>query len=221
VAHYWKYGESCVLRGIVNDQVWLAQSVIVVKDEPDETILLLIPGAQCAYPEGYWRWKTNNDFSQGNRWQEAKKEKIALRIFTWTNYRILMFLQPGKFYSCNIFWDPASDIFAFYYINYQLPFQRSHCGFDTLDLDLDLVIDSDFQWHWKDETDYQEGIREGGIRGERVEAIEQSHAEVFKMIESRNYPLDGSWEDWKPELRWKAPVLLYGWSIVRKKIDIL
>ena len=52
-------GESCVLRGIVNNQVWLAQSVIVVKDGPEETVLVLLPGAHCAFPEGYWLWRKN------------------------------------------------------------------------------------------------------------------------------------------------------------------
>jgi hypothetical protein len=48
-------GESCVLRGIVNDKVWLAQSVIVVKDAPQESVLVLLPGwVPPRLPQG-WR----------------------------------------------------------------------------------------------------------------------------------------------------------------------
>lgn len=90
---YWTVGDNCVLRGTVNNQVWMAKSVIVVKDDPEETVLLLIPGAQCAFPEGYWRRKKNRDYSQGTRWQEAKREHILLREFTWQTNRILMFLN--------------------------------------------------------------------------------------------------------------------------------
>jgi hypothetical protein len=54
----------------------MPKSVIVVKDKPEETVLLLIPGAQCAFSEGYWRWKKNRDYSQGTRWQEAMREHI-------------------------------------------------------------------------------------------------------------------------------------------------
>ncbi len=208
---FWQPGESCVFRGIVNNKVWLAQSVTVVKDASTETILLLSPGAQCAFPEGYWRWKRNKDFSNGTRWQEAKSGQFTLREFSWHTNRILIFLEPEKYYSCFLFWDHESNQFNCYYINFQLPYQRSHCGFDTLDLDLDIVIDPQYDWKWKDVDDYQEGIREGGIQNEWVKAIEQSQKEVFDRINSRRYPLDGSWLHWRPDSTWVPPKLPKNW----------
>jgi len=202
------------LRGVVNNQVWLAESVIVVKDQPEETVLLLVPGAQCAFPEGYWRWRINKDFSQGTRWQEARRDPIALREFGWERNRVLIFLEPEKFYSCYLFWDHASGQFNCYYINFQLPFHRSHCGFDTLDLDLDIVIDPQFRWEWKDEDEYQAGIRDGGIQDEWVKGIEKSQQEVFDRIARRSYPLDGSWLQWRPLPTWLPPQLLARWQVV-------
>jgi protein associated with RNAse G/E len=214
VSKYWAVGDNCVLRGIVNNQVWMAKSVIVVKDQPEETVLLLIPGAQCAFPEGYWRWKKNRDLSQGTRWQEARREHILLREFAWQTNRILMFLEPEKYYSCSLFWDHDSDQFGCYYVNYQLPFQRSHCGFDTLDLDLDIVIDPEYHWKWKDEDDYRAGIREGSILDEWVNGIEKSQAEVFDRINTRAYPLDGSWLQWRPIPTWLPPMLPENWQVL-------
>ncbi len=213
MSKYWAAGDNCVIRGIVNNQVWMAKSVIVVKDKPEETVLLLIPGAQCAFPEGYWRWKKNRDYSQGTRWQEAMREHILLREFTWQTNRILMFLEPEKYYSCSIFWDHASGQFGCYYVNYQLPYRRSHCGLDTLDLDLDIVIDSEYHWKWKDEEDYRVGIREGGIQDEWVKRIEKSHAEVFDRINKHSYPLDGSWLHWLPVSTWLPPKLPEKWQV--------
>jgi protein associated with RNAse G/E len=214
VTNHWKIGESCVLRGIVNNHVWLAQSVVVVEDKPEETILLLMPGAQCAYPEGYWRWRKNKDYSHGTRWQEAQGDEITLREFTWERNRILMFLEPSKFYANFLFWDHSSGEFTCYYVNFQLPYQRSHCGFDTLDLDLDIVIDAQYNWQWKDEDEYQDGIREGGIQAEWVKEIENSQKEVFDRINMRSYPLDGSWLDWQPKPTWLPPKLPARWRIV-------
>jgi hypothetical protein len=214
VTEYWETGESCVLRGIVNNQVWLAQSVIVVKDKPEETVLLLMPGAQCAFPEGYWRWRKNKDFSHGTRWQEAKRDHITLREFSWERNRILIFLEPEKFYSCFLFWNNASGRFTCYYINFQLPYHRSHCGFDTLDLDLDIVIDPQYNWEWKDEDEYQAGINEGGIQYEWVKGIEKSQEEVFDRINKRRYPLDGSWLQWQPVPTWLPPKLPESWQVV-------
>lgn len=214
MTEYRTAGESCVLRGVVNNQVWLAESVIVVKDKPEETVLLLMPGAQCAFPEGYWRWRKNKDFSQGTRWQEAQRDHISLREFSWERNRLLIFLEPEKFYSCYLFWDHASGQFICHYINFQLPYHRSHCGFDTLDLDLDIVIDPQYNWEWKDEDEYQAGISEGGIQQEWVRRIEKSQEEVFDRINKRSYPFDGSWLQWQPIPTWLPPKLPERWQVV-------
>jgi len=214
VSKYWAVGDNCVIRGLVNNQVWMAKSVIVVKDQPEETVLLLIPGAQCAFPEGYWRWKKNRDYSQGTRWQEARQEHILHREFAWQRNRILMVLEPEKYYSWSIFWDHDSNQFGCYYLNYQLPFQRSHCGFDTLDLDLDIVIDPQYHWKWKDEEDYRVAIREGSIQDEWIKGIEKSHEEVFERINKHDYPLDGSWLRWQPISTWLPPMLPEKWQVL-------
>ena len=211
---YWKAGESCALRGIVNNQVWLAQSVFVVKDTQNETVLLLLPGARCAFPEGYWYWRNDKDHSHGTRWQAARSDTILLREFDWQTNRILMFLEPEKYYSCWLFWDHASEQFSCYYINFQLPYRRSHSGFDTLDLDLDIVIDPQFNWKWKDEAEYQEGIREGGIHSDWVKGIQQSQAEVLERINKRRYPLDDAWLAWRPDPAWTVPGLPEKWQVV-------
>ena len=214
MTEYRTAGESCVLRGVVNNQVWLAESVIVVEDKPEETVLLLMSGAQCAFPEGYWRWRKNKDFSQGTRWQEAQRDHISLREFSWERNRLLIFLEPEKFYSCYLFWDHASGQFICYYINFQLPYHRSHCGFDTLDLDLDIVIDPQYNWEWKDEDEYQAGISEAAIQQEWVRRIEKSQEEVFDRINKRSYPFDGSWLQWQPIPTWLPPKLPEQWRTV-------
>lgn len=207
----WTPGDHCALRGLVDGRVWLAQSVAVVKDELAETILLLAPGHECAYPEGYWRWG-RGDSSAGTRWQEARSPNLRLRKFAWQTNRILMFLEPEKYYSWWLFWNHAADRFSCYYLNFQLPYRRSHCGFDTFDLELDLVISPQFDWHWKDEADYQEGIREGGIRPEWVKQIEQAQPEVFERLQARRRPLDGSWLPWRPDPTWSPPSLPERWD---------
>jgi hypothetical protein len=211
---YWTPGSPCALRGIVNQRVWMAKSVIVVKDEPQETILLQLPGAQCAFPEGYWRWKKERDTSRGTRWQEVKDDSFVLREFPWQRNRVLMFLEPVKFYATFLFWEHAADRFDGYYVNFQVPYRRSPCGFDSLDLDLDIVIEPDYQWTWKDENDYQAGIREGGIREEWVRGVEDSKAEVIDRIQRRAHPFDGAWLSWRPDPGWAAPELPKGWNTI-------
>jgi hypothetical protein len=210
---HWEAGESCVLRGMLDGRVWLAQSVIVVKDSPREVVLLLLPGAQCAYPAGYRGWRSGDPTTE-TRWQEARRPDRLMREVAWETHRVLIFLEPEKYYSCFLFWEHVTGRFDSYYINFQLPFARSPCGFDTLDLDLDIVIDPDYHWYWKDVDEYQAGVEAGGIRSEWVQGIQQSQAEVFKRINQRKYPLDGSWLDWLPDPDWVAPRLPEDWRAV-------
>ncbi len=208
---YRTTGEICVVRGIVNHQVWMAESVFVVKDGPQESVLCLLPGAQCAFPEGWWRW--SHQATTGlTRWQEAGQAVINLKELAWKTNRVLIFLEPEKYYACFLFWDHATGRFDSYYINFQLPFRRSPCGYDTLDLDLDIVVDPQYRWEWKDMDEYQAGIREGGILDEWVQGIERSKPEVFDRINRRSYPMDGSWLGWQPDPAWLPPKLPENWQ---------
>jgi hypothetical protein len=76
---------------------------------------------------------------------------------------------------------------------------------DTLDLDLDLVINPDLTFEWKDEDDYQKGIETGIILPEWVEGIEHAKKEVLGRLASRGYPFDRSWLNWKPDVNWAPP----------------
>jgi hypothetical protein len=210
----WNIGDSVALRGIYNGRVWLAQAVTVVKDADDETILLLTPGAQCAYPDGYWSWR-RDDHSQPTRWDDARSNAWTLREFDWQTNRVLMFLEPQAYYSTWYFWEHAANRFLCYYVSFQLPYRRSHCGFDTLDLELDLVVDPTFTWEWKDEDDFRDGVRQGCIREEWVEGIECAKQDVFARIHERRYPLDGSWINWKPNAAWRPASLPERWKEVK------
>ena len=81
-------------------------------------------------------------------------------------------------------------------------------------MDLDIVIDQEYHWKWKDEDDYQVGIREGGIQDEWIKGIERSHEEVFDRINKHRYPLDGSWLQWQPISIWLPPELPEKWQVL-------
>lgn len=214
---FWKPGDHCLLRGINRSNVCCAHSVFVVKDTSQESVLVVMPGAECALPAGYWARKENNDFSNGSRWVETRKPGFIMKPFIWQTKLMLMIMQPEKYYATYLFWRHETNEFAGYYINFQLPFRRVATGFDTLDLDIDIVIHPDGSWHWKDVEEYQQGIREGGILPAWVKAIEDSQPEVFAMMEKKTYPMDDSWLGWKPDTAWKPGKLVEGWSVVNEE----
>ena len=207
----WNEGENVLLRGVYNGRPTYVQSVRVVKDTPEETALLIWPGAECVAPSGYIH---HGHDSHWDRWSETLTNTLQLEKYFWHTNRFLILLEPEKFYSTIYIWIAASSKFVCYYINFQLPFHRTRLGFDTLDLDLDLVIWTSYEWEWKDMDEYQHGIRTGGIQSDWVKEIERAKKEVFARLEKRLYPLNSSWLNWRPGPNWTVPYLPENWEVV-------
>lgn len=209
----WQPGDHVVLRGIYNQHVWIAQSAIVVKDDPAEVALTIFPGAGCAVPEGYLNRKHGTE-GKWSRWDDYLNDHRNMQALTWHTNRLLLLMEPERYYASIYFWDHASHEFLCYYVNFQLPFTRSTSGFDTLDLELDIVIEPSYEWEWKDAQEYQDGIAKGVFQQEWIDSIERAKPDVFKKLEARAYPFDGSWLTWMPDPKWSAPSLPEGWDQV-------
>ena len=203
----WKPGDIVAWRGLFNDRVWHVQPTIVVKDSPEELVLTLVPGTECIADENYPKGK-----KYGKRRWEFMDNDWTLAKYTWRTNRLLLVLEPEKYFSTIYFWNDASNEFLCYYINFQIPFKRTHCGIDTLDLELDLVIRPDMSSEWKDVDDYKMCIKAGMILPEWASEIEIAKADVLGRLAGKRYPLDGSWLDWKPDPNWEPPKLPEGWD---------
>lgn len=207
MTNLWNPGDIISWRGIYRNRIWHSQTVIVVRDSIEEIAVTLIPGTECIAPEGYSSGKK----SHKRRWNFKEEDWKAEQYF-WRTNRLLLLMEPGKYYSTILFWKHENDEFLCYYINFQLPFQRSHSGVDTLDLDLDLIIHPDFSYEWKDEDDYHRAIEREVIFPEWIEGIEVAKQDVFEKLERRRYPFDGVWLDWMPDPSWSPPTLPENWD---------
>jgi len=205
----WKAGDVIAWRGIYNQHIWHAMPMIVVKDSPEEIALALLPGADGFVPEDYSKGKQN-----GKRRWDFKDKTWKLDKHIWHTNRVLILLEPRRYYSIDYFWDNQSNQFIGYYINFELPFQRSHCGVDALDLELDLVIEPDLSCEWKDLDEYQRGIDTGIILSEWIPQIKDAKTEILQQLNKRQYPFDNSWLDWCPDPNWSAPKLPADWDKV-------
>jgi len=205
MTRYLKSGDTAILRDIAFDQILFARSATVVRDSPDETILWLQSGNQYAAPDSY----INGTFDRGRRWLNKNWNLVTTK---WWKSNVLIILLPGKYYSIYYFWEEHSFDFVCYYVNFQLPYNRSLIGFDTLDLDLDIVVKKDLTWHWKDLDDYSKGIESGGILKKWADEIDQSKEEVLRMIESANYPFDGKFLNWNPNPSWRKCQFPANWA---------
>lgn len=205
----WRPGDVIAWRGIANGRPWHIQSGIVVRDRPDEIVIATMPGSESVMEKS-----CAEKGKAGKRRWEFKEHGWELARSAWHTNRVLVITEPEKYYSIMLFWNHERNEFLGYYVNFQLPFKRSHCGIDTLDLDLDIDTEPDLSYRWKDEDDYQLAIDNGGILPEWVQGIEAAKPEILERIENRRYPFDGSWLDWKPDPNWSLPKLPEGWDVI-------
>jgi len=207
----WNPGDQVVLRGIYNSHVWYIQSANVVYDTAEEVALVVMPGAQCAAPNGYINGKHGTD-ENWNRWDDYLNDTWNMQYYNWRTNRLLILLQPEKYYASMYFWHHERNEFLCYYVNFQLPFKRTAIGFDTLDLELDIVVEPNYSWQWKDADDYRNGIERGVLISNWIQGIEEAKQEIFTKLEKRQYPFNRYWLNWMPDPNWSPPKLPANWD---------
>jgi Protein of unknown function (DUF402) len=133
----------------------------------------------------------------------------ALRDVDWDSYRVLRLLRWDERHSVELFWHGATGPFAGWYVNIQEPLRRSPVGFDSDDLVLDVWIEPDGSWEWKDADELDEAVRLGRFTAAEAQAI---RAEGERVVAQRPWPT--GWEDWRPDPGWELPRLPAGWDVI-------
>jgi hypothetical protein len=192
-------GETALLRSVFRGRVRWAFPHTVVEDSDDRVVLFIRPGV-----EGRWVPRTA-DGHDIRSWGSS----VETSPHAWTSNRVLQITRLGARHSLALFWDEATDEFVGWYVNLQKPLERSPIGFDTLDQALDVWIDPDGSWRWKDEDDLAACVALGLFSPD--EAIE-IRAEGERVIAALPDLIPTGFEDWRPDPGWNAPELPAGWD---------
>ena len=126
----------------------------------------------------------------------------------WRRTQVLQLVRPGDAHSLWLFWDEAWD-FRGWYVNLQAPLRRTRLGYDTTDWALDVCVDPDGTWAWKDEADFAEAQVLGILDAEAAAAVRR---EGQRVVAERPWPT--GWEEWRPDPAWPLPELPEGWDAV-------
>jgi hypothetical protein len=194
----WSNGDVALLRFVRYGRVRRASPHVVV-DESSELVALHIdvgtPTKVAVHDGRPIRGQADHDWT--------------LRDHSWSSYRILQLIRWGESHSLELFWREDDDSFAGWYVNLQEPLRRSRLGFDTDDLVLDIWIEPDGTWEWKDADELEEAVRLGRFSAPEAEAI---RAAGERVLAARPWPT--GWEGWRPDPSWPIPELPAEWDVV-------
>jgi hypothetical protein len=195
-------GEVVALRDVAHGRVLTARPATVVGDDHHQWTFFLPIGNRWYGPEAPRPWVGLK--VRGATWH--------LTEHRWTTAHVLSFAWPGAGYAVLHFWDEAWAPVC-WYVNVEAPLRRSPFGFDTLDHDLDVVIEPDrSSWRWKDEQDVADGVRLGVYTAEESAAFRREAERGLHRVLDREPPFDRDWSAWRPDGSWPEAVLPDGWE---------
>lgn len=99
-------------------------------------------------------------------------------------------------------------------MNLQEPFRRSDIGFDMLDNMLDIVIDPDRSWRWKDEEELGEAVRLGLVTEQWADEVRREGERVIDRLRGNERPFSNGWETWEPDPTLGVPQLPATWHLM-------
>jgi predicted RNA-binding protein associated with RNAse of E/G family len=115
-------------------------------------------------------------------------------------------------YSVKYFFEPAGQ-FTGWYVNLETPgvLWRDGLtgGIDSADWDLDIVVQPDRTWVYKDEDEMLDGVAHGPLYwGPDERTIRSAAGLAVKLVEAGEFPFDGTWTDFQPDPSWPVPLEL-------------
>ena len=126
----------------------------------------------------------------------------------WQRTHMLDLVRPADSHALRLFWDDRWE-FLGWYVNLQAPLRRTVLGYDTTDWALDISVEPDGTWSWKDEADFAEAQALGVLD---ASAAERVRSEGERVVRRRPWPT--GWEDWRPDPAWPIPPLPPDWDVV-------
>lgn len=189
----WRTGEVIVRRDVFRGRPWLAVPVVVVRDEPDLLVTYTPEGA----PFGF--------VGDDHPWFGRER---------WTGHGTLELLEPGRAHSIWVFWDGPHREHAAWYFNLQDPFRRTAIGFDTHDHELDLWMEPDGTWHWKDVELFEQAVGARRYTPSQATAVRAEGERIAAKLGRGERWWDESWAHWQPDPRWPVLELPPGWDRV-------
>jgi Protein of unknown function (DUF402) len=198
-----------VLQEVWRDRVWAARPVRVVRDREGLVALW--------FPRRTW-WKAPTTPPEREP-ERTRRERLAnaaqhrdwvFRDAKW-DVDTLMLVREGDWHGIWVSWLPTGEPWG-WYVNLQEPVRRTPIGFSTMDLMLDVIVELDRSWRWKDEDELALFVGRGLLDEAVAERVRAEGLEVARRAEADEPPFSQPWHEWRPPPTWTLPELRPDWD---------
>jgi hypothetical protein len=207
-------GQTIVRRSVWdNGRISAVESARVLSDTGDEVLAWTGSGSDAAV-------RTTLSGDSIRKMPLARRMAIPTMLTPqrWTSSNILTLTRAGAAHS--VWWFFGADLaFRGWYVNLEAPSKRWYGGLDTRDHALDIWVDPDRTWRWKDEDEFAERAGEPHFwTAEQAELIRAEAERVIPFIEAGRYPFDGVHTDFRPDPGWPPSRFGPEWDLPRPSL---
>ena len=139
-------------------------------------------------------------------WFPRSRSWARLEDSVLKQWNALFLIVPGAWRAPWLRWTPEWD-FLGWYVNLQEPIRRTPIGFDVRDLDLDILVDPERRWRWKDEDELEGSVEAGVISAAVADRTRAEGLAAVADIEAGAWPFTEEMSAWRPDPAWPQPTL--------------
>ncbi len=173
----------------------------VMDDNPDLLALYLPTDTELGFGPGTWPTPNGRhpwDQGSGTRWQ---------------GHGVVHLHRPNDAYAVWVLWLGPDRRCHGWYVNLQAPYKRTALGIDTLDHELDIVVDLEGAWQFKDADLLESCVSYGRFTREEADDILAEGHRLGRMLDNGYQWWDNDWSTWTPPPQWTIPPTLpSGWA---------
>jgi Protein of unknown function (DUF402) len=177
---------------------WMALPVRVIEDSADRLVTYVASGAPFGFRDGPWPTPDRR-----HPWHDRA---------AWVGHECLMIQRPGDDHAVWHFWTGEDRTFSCWYINLQTAFVPTPIGFDTMDLELDLVVFPTGDYLVKDLDVLPERVAEGRLTQTVVDHALALGDRLTAELDAGRWWWDTAWAEWRPDPSEGVPALRPDWN---------
>ncbi|QDP97028.1 DUF402 domain-containing protein [Microlunatus elymi] len=202
-------GSTMIAEDRWHDELWAAVPQRVVDSTADQLVTYVPTGAVATRA-------SNRDLPGTETLTRDQRKMLALRTGVARVAEVpeapdkLFLYRSDRWSRINLGWRSTTGEFLGWYVNFEFPAERTLTGIRTMDLVLDLWVNPDRSWQWKDRSDYLRAVDDHLLDAAVRPHLDDEAALVLDELNTASGPFAEEWTRFRPGPDWAVPVLTDG-----------